>query len=143
MQVILPNADHVSLLGYNLLSLKRVAGRGHKYAGKQKGVRLHLKNVKPFFGPSVGKLNYLSAFYRPLNSSKFAFATIAPGKIPSFSPVNINTFHASHGHVREKLFRSTAKQLGVVLEGSLRDVWSLTVLANQWTGKLRQGPIRY
>ena len=30
-------------------------------------------------------------------------------------------FHASDGHVHEQLFRSTAKQLGVVLEGSLRE----------------------
>ena len=48
-------------------------------------------------------------------------ATVAPGKIPSVSPVDINTFHTSHGHVHEKLLRSTAKQLGVVLEESLRE----------------------
>ena len=81
---------------------------------------LHLKNGKTLFGPSVGKLNYFSGCRRPLDSSSFALATVAPGKIPSVSPVDINTFHTSHEHVHEKLLRSTAKQLRVVLEGSLR-----------------------
>ena len=121
VQVVLPNVAHVPLLGYNLLSLKRMADRDHKYVGEKKGVPLHLKNGKTLFGPSVGKLNCFSGFRRPLDSSSFAFATIAPGKIPSVSPVDINTFHTSHGHVHEKLLRSTAKQLGVILEGSLRE----------------------
>ena len=82
---------------------------------------LHLKNGKTLFGPSVEKLKYLSEFRRPLDSSNFALATIAPGKIPSTSPVDINMFHTSHGHVHEKLLRSTAKQLGGVLEGSLKE----------------------
>ena len=82
---------------------------------------LHLKNRKTLFGPSVGKLNYLFGFRRPYDSSNFALATIAPGKIPSVSPVNINTFQTSHGHVYEKLLRSTAKQLGVGFEESLKE----------------------
>ena len=121
VQLVLPNIAHVPLLGYNLLSLKRMADRGQKYVGEKKGVTLHLKNGKTMFGPSVGKLNYLSGFRRPLVSIGFVLATIAPGKIPSVSPVDINTFHMSHGHVREKLLRSTARQLGVVLEESLRE----------------------
>ena len=121
VQVVLPNVAYVPLLGYNLLSLKRMADRGHKYVGEKNGVALHLKNGKTLFGPSVGKLNCFSGFRRPFDSSSFALATIAPGKIPSVSPVGINTFHTSHGHVHEKLLRSTAKQLGVVLEGSLRE----------------------
>ena len=36
VQVVLSNVDHVPLLGYNLLSLKRVAVRGHKYVGEKK-----------------------------------------------------------------------------------------------------------
>ena len=72
------------------------------------------------FGPSVGKLTYFSGFRRPLDSSNPALATIAKGKIPSVLPVDINTFHTSRGHVHEKSLRSTAKQLGGVLEGSLR-----------------------
>ena len=122
MQVVLPNVAHVPLLGYNLLSLKRMADRGHKYVGEKKGVALHLKNGKTLFGPSVGKLNCFSGFRRPLDSSSFALATIAPGKIPSVSPVDIYTFHTTHGHVHEKLLPSTAKQLGVVLEGSFEEV---------------------
>ena len=87
-----------------------MADRGHKYVvGGIKGVALHLKNEKTLFGPSVGKLNYFSGFRRPLGSSNSALATIATGKIPSFSPVDINTFHASRGHVLEKSLRSTAK----------------------------------
>ena len=121
VQVLLPNVAHVPSLGYNLLSLKRIADRGHKYVGEKKVVALHLKNGKTLFGSSVEKLNYFSGFRRPLGLSSFALATIAPGKIPSVSPVDINTFHTSHGHVHEKLLRSTAKQLGVVLEGSLRE----------------------
>ena len=66
-------------------------------------------------------MNYPSRFRRLFDSSNFALATIAPGKIPSVSAVDINTFHTSYGHVHEKLFRSTAKQLGVVLQGSLKD----------------------
>ncbi|CAN0227654.1 unnamed protein product, partial [Ascophyllum nodosum] len=120
VQVVLPNVAHVPLLGYNLLSLKRMADRGHKYVGKKKGVALHLKSRKTLLGPSVGKLNYFSGFRRPLDSSNPALATIATGKIPSVSPVNINTLHTSRGHVHERSLRSTGKQLGGVLEGSLR-----------------------
>ena len=35
--------------------------------------------------------------------------------------MDITTFHTSHGHVHKKLLCSTAKQLGVVLEGSLKE----------------------
>ena len=35
--------------------------------------------------------------------------------------MDIKTFHTSHGLVHEKLLGSTAKQFGVVLEGSLRE----------------------
>ena len=82
---------------------------------------LHLNSGKAFFGPSAGKLKCLSGLRRPLDSSDFALATIALGKTPSVSSVDIKRFHASHGHVHEKLLRSTAKQLGVVLEGTLRE----------------------
>ena len=83
---------------------------------------LRLKIGKTLFGPSLRKLNYFSEFRRPLDSSNFALATIAPGKIRSVSPVDINTFHTSHGqHLHEKLLRPTVKQLGVVLDGSLRE----------------------
>ena len=116
VQVVLPNVAHVPLLGYNLLSLKRMADRGHKYVCEKNGVTLHLKNGNTLFCPSVRKLNYLYGFRRPLDSSSFALATIAPGKIPSVSPGDISTFHTTLGHVHEKLLRSTAKQLGVVLE---------------------------
>ena len=77
MQVVLPNVAHVPLPGYNLLSLKRMADRGHEYVGEKKGVTLHLKNGKTLFGPSVGNLNYFSGFRRPLNPSNSALATIA------------------------------------------------------------------
>ena len=146
VQVILPNAAPVPLQGYNLLSLKKMADRGHKHVGEKKGVTLHLKNGKTLFGPSEGRLNYLSGFRRPLGSSSFTLATIAPEKIPSVSPVGINTFHTSHGHVHEKLLRSKAKQLGVVIEGSLRECEGCSVakvLANRSAEHLRQGPIRY
>ena len=103
-----------------MLSLKRMADCGHKYVGEKKGVALHLKNGKTLFGPSVGKLNYLSGFRRSLDSSIPALATITTGEIPSVSPVGINTFHTSRKHVHEKSLRSTAKQLGGGLEGSLR-----------------------
>ena len=36
VHVILPNAALVPLLGYNLLSLKRMADRGHKYVGEKR-----------------------------------------------------------------------------------------------------------
>ena len=121
MQVVLPNVAHVPLLGYNLLSMKRMVDRGHKYVGEKKGVTLRLKNEKVLFDPSVGKLNYPSRFRRPLDSSNFALAAIAPGKIRSVSAVDINTFHTSHGHVLDKLLCSTDKQFRVVLEESLRE----------------------
>ena len=114
VQIVLPNVAHVPLLGYDLLSLKRMADCGQKYVGEKKGVTLHLINGKTLFGPLVGKLNYFSGFRRPLDSSNPALATIATGKIPSVSPVDINTFHTSRGHVDEKLLRSSAKQLGGV-----------------------------
>ena len=59
VQVFLPNFAHVPLLGYNLLSWKRIADRGHKYVGEIKGVTSHLRKGKTLFGPSVGRLNYL------------------------------------------------------------------------------------
>ena len=62
VQTVLPNVAHVPLHGYNLLSLKRMADRGHKYVGEKKGVALYLKIGKTLFGPSVGKLNYFSGF---------------------------------------------------------------------------------
>ena len=43
VQVVMPNVAHVPLLGYNLMSLKSMADRGHKYVGEKKGVTLHLK----------------------------------------------------------------------------------------------------
>ena len=46
VQVVLPNVAHVPLLGYNFLSLKSVADRGHKCIGEKKRVALHLKNGK-------------------------------------------------------------------------------------------------
>ena len=116
----MPIVAHVPLLAYDLLSLKRMADRCHKYVGEKKGVTLHLKNGNTLLCPSVGKLQYLSRFRRPLDSSNFVLATIAPGKIPSVPHVEINTFNTSLGHVHDKLLRSTAKQLGVVLEGFLR-----------------------
>ena len=121
VQIVLPNVAHVPLLGYKLLSLKRMADRGHQIRRREKGSGIAPENGKTLFGPSGGKLNYFFGFRRSLDSSRFALATIAPGNIPSFSPVDINTFHMSHGHVHEKLLRSTAKQLGVVDEGSLRE----------------------
>ena len=74
MQIVLPNVAHVPLLGYNLLSLKRMADRGHKHVGEKKRVALHLKHGKTLFGPSVGKLYYFSGFRRPLDSSNPALA---------------------------------------------------------------------
>ena len=148
MQVVLPNVTHVPLLGYNLLSSKNMPDCGHKYVGKKKGVALHLKNAKNLFGPPVGKLNCFSESRRPLDSSSFGLATIAAGKIPSISPVDINTFHTSHPHVHEKLLRPTAKQLGVVLEGSLRECEGCSVAKGlgkpiSRTTSTRQGSIRY
>ena len=35
VQVVLPNVAHVPLLGYNLLSSKGMADRGHKYVGEK------------------------------------------------------------------------------------------------------------
>ena len=102
LQAVLPNVAHVPLLEYNLLSLKRIADSSHKYVGEKMGAALHLKNRKALFGPSVEKLKYLSGFRRPLDSSNFALATIAPGKISYVSPVDINTFHTSHELVNEK-----------------------------------------
>ena len=37
LKVIIPNVAHVPLLGYNLLSLKMMADRGHKYVGDKRG----------------------------------------------------------------------------------------------------------
>ena len=83
VQIVLPNVAHGLLLGYDLLSLKRMADCGHKYVGEKKEVVLHLKNGKILFGPSVGRLNYFSGFRRPLDSSIPALTMIATGKIPS------------------------------------------------------------
>ena len=96
MQVVLPNVANVPLLGYSLLSFKRMADRGHKYIGEKKGVALHLKNGKTLFGPSVGKLNCFSGFRRPLDSSSFAFASIAPGiSMSSTRPTGMCTRNCS------------------------------------------------
>ena len=49
--------------------------------------------------------------------------------------MDINTFYTSHGHVHEKLLRSTAKQVGVVLERSLRECEGCSV-AEKGLGQL-------
>ena len=100
MQVILTSNAHVPLLGYNLLSLKRMADRGHKCVAEKTGEMLPLKNRTTLFGLSVGNQNYFSRLRRTLDSSKSALATIAPENIFYLSPVDINTFRASHGHVQ-------------------------------------------
>ena len=87
---------------------------------REKGSDIAPEKGKTLLGPSVGKLNYRSGFRRPLDSRNFALATTVPGKIPSVLLVNVSTFHTSHGHVYEKLFRSTDKQLRVVVEGPLK-----------------------
>ena len=46
VQIVRPNVTPALLLGYNLLSFKRMADRGHKNVGEKKGVALHLKNVR-------------------------------------------------------------------------------------------------
>ena len=143
VQVVLPNVAHVPLLGYNLPSLKRMVDCGHKYFGEKKGVTFHLKNEKTLFDLSVGKLNSLSGFRRPPDSSNFALAAITPGKMPSFSPVDINAFHVPHRHVHEKLLRTTAKQLGLPLEGSLRECEGCSIAKGRSAGQLRQEPIMY
>ena len=51
VQVVLPNVAHLPLLGYNLLSLKRMVDRGHKYVGEKKGVALHLKTERLCLAP--------------------------------------------------------------------------------------------
>ena len=70
VQVVLPNATHVPLPGYNLLSLKRMAVRGHKYVGEKKGLTFHLKIGKTLFGrkaessfriPTPSRLEYFCA----------------------------------------------------------------------------------
>ena len=81
----------------------------------------HLKNEKDLFGPSAENLICLSGLRRLLDSNGFALATIASEKIPSVLPVNMNKFHASHEHEHDILLRFTAKQLGVVIEGTMRE----------------------
>ena len=111
MQIVLPNVAHVLLLGYDLLSLKRMADCGTNTSARKREWHCTCR-MGTLFGPSVGKLNYFSGFRRPLDSSIPELATIATGKIPSVSPVDINTFHTSREHVHEKSLRPTAKQLG-------------------------------
>ena len=103
VQIGLPNVAHVPLLRHKLLSLKRVADRGHKYVGEKTGVALHLKNEKTLLGPSVGKLNYFSGFRCLLDSSSFALATIAPGKIPSVS-LSTCPLHTNSGCGKESAY---------------------------------------
>ena len=57
----------------------------------------------------------------PSSLEQFCACNDCAGKDPvRFACVDISTFHASRGHVQEKILRSTAKQLGIVLERSLR-----------------------
>ena len=51
VQVTLPNVAHVPRLGHNLVSLKRMADRGHKYVGEKRGVTLHLYMGRLFLVP--------------------------------------------------------------------------------------------
>ena len=90
--------------------------RGNKYVGEKKRGTAHLKSEKTVFSPSLSRKTESSfRIRRPLDLSDFAPATITPGKIPPGSPVDINTFHTSHGHVHETVLHSTAKQLGIVV----------------------------
>ena len=64
---------------------------------------------KTLFGPSVGELKYISEFHRSVDSNDFALATTAPGKMPSVSFLDINTFNALSGPAHEQFLRSSAK----------------------------------
>ena len=80
VQAMLPNVAHVPLKRHNLLSLKRMADRGHRYVGKKKGVIMHLENGKTKFGPSVKKLDYRFTSRRSLDSSNFISCNDCAGK---------------------------------------------------------------
>ena len=69
----------------------------------------------------LNSIKCISGFSRSLDLNDFTLATITTRKVPSFSSVDINTFHASHGQAHEQLLHSTTKQRVVVLEGNLRD----------------------
>ena len=99
------------------MSLKRIADSG-QIRRRKKRVTLHLTNGKTLFGLSVGKLNYLSGFRRPLDSSNFALATIAPGNIPCVSPVDTNTFHVPLGHIHENYTAPQPNRSNLFMRGS-------------------------
>ena len=44
---------YVPLVGYDLLSLKMLAERGHNNVGEKKGATVHLNNRKTLFGPAM------------------------------------------------------------------------------------------
>ena len=116
----LTNVLHVPSLCHNLLSLRVLADRGHTYVGNQHGITLNLKSGRIIFAPSCGRLNLLNVYRKP-QPNGVAFATIAPEAVHSPSKIDINIFHASHGHAHEGLLRATAKNLGVTLVGRLEE----------------------
>ena len=75
------------------------------------------------FFPSVGRLNFLSAYRPGMLFDETANANIVPGLSPSNrdTPVDINDFHVAHAHAHEGALRKTAKQMGVTLVGKLHE----------------------
>lgn len=86
--------DWMKLILPDVAHVPLLADRGHKHVGKKREGFL-----------------CLSGFRLPLDLIGFSVASIVP--------VDINTFHASHERVYEKLLCSTANQLKVVLVGTL------------------------
>ena len=68
---------------------------------------------------SSGTLYSLFGYRVYRNSRGNVCAVLAPEQPPNKSANNINDFHCAAGHSHEVLFRTTAKQQGIVLEGEL------------------------
>ena len=87
----------------------------HTFEGRPAGIVVKLKSERSIVFPLNGNLNSLHG-YR-IDCIIKGDACTRPGKIAK--QVNTNDYHLAAGHSHEALFRKTAEQQGIVLEGKL------------------------
>ena len=115
VHMLLCNVAHVPSLSYHLFSLRVAIDNGHTYTGNKNSVTIKFKPGETLFFPSVGRLNVLYAYRPGALNDEITNAVNIPGPEPINwgTPVDINTFHATHAHAHEGALRKTAKQMGV------------------------------
>ena len=116
--VVMEYVARVPTFNHNLFSVGAAAGQENSIIFDKDACTLQLKSGTLACFAKFGSLFSIQAC--PLPPPEHAIAVIAPGLMPTTSPVDINTYHCcAHGHIHEAMLRKTAEKTGVILEGTL------------------------